>query len=143
MFSSSSSGFLPTAGTLSGRQLRGAGLPAVVIATAIQPDPCAAPIADHTYALGVGNKQDYAHAHGWELHLSADLLDRAVTAVSLAPCGSALPIRGEHMSWACDSAFDNHHQHTCQVIPDAEPCRCVRHCQSRHTRVRSSLSGLR
>jgi hypothetical protein len=36
------------------------------------------------FLLGVGNKQDYAHAHGWELHLSADLIDPAVTAVSLA-----------------------------------------------------------
>ena len=52
MFSSSSSGFLPTAGTLSSRQLRAAVLPAVAIATAIQPDPCAFPTADHVYALG-------------------------------------------------------------------------------------------
>ncbi len=85
MFSSSSSGFLPAAASLTSRRLRAAAeLPAVAIATAIQPDPCAFPTADHAYALGVGNKQDYAHAHGWELHLSADLIDPAVTAVSLA-----------------------------------------------------------
>ena len=81
LFSSSSSGFLPAARTLSGPRPRAPELPAVAIATAIQPDPCAFPTADHAYALGVGNKQDYAHAHGWELHLSADLIDPAVTAV--------------------------------------------------------------
>ena len=64
------------------RELDAARLPSVAIATAIPPDPCAFPVADHMYVLGVSNKQDYAHAHGWELHLSAGLIDPAVTAVS-------------------------------------------------------------
>lgn len=56
-------------------------VPSVAIATAMQPDPCSFPTADHMYALGVANKQDYAQAHGWELHISAGLVDPAVTAV--------------------------------------------------------------
>ena len=68
-------------------------MPRVAIATAIPPDPCAFPTADHMYALGVANKQDYAQAHGWELHLSAGLIDPAVTAVSLIAelCADAWP----------------------------------------------------
>ena len=69
------------AAATSRRELRGTTVPSVAIMTAIQPDPCAFPTADHIYALGVGNKQDYAHAHGWELHLSPRLIDPAVTAV--------------------------------------------------------------
>jgi len=65
------------------RELHTAALPSVAIATAIPPDPCAFPVADHMYVRGVSNKQDYAHAHGWELHLSAGLIDPAVTAVSV------------------------------------------------------------
>ena len=56
-------------------------LPNVVIATAIPPNPCAFPTADYINKLSVANKQDYAHRHGFEVHLSAGLVDPNVTAV--------------------------------------------------------------
>ncbi len=80
----------PRSAATSGRELHAAPLPSVAIATAIPPDPCAFPVADHMYVLGVGNKQDYAHAHGWELHLSAGLIDPAVTAVSAQAHGEKI-----------------------------------------------------
>lgn len=58
-----------------------AALPNVVIATAIPPNPCAFPTADYINKLSVANKQDYAHRHGFEVHLSAGLIDPNVTAV--------------------------------------------------------------
>ena len=55
--------------------------PNVVIITAIPPDPCQFPIADLINKLSVVNKQDYAHRHGFELHVSSDIIDPNVTAV--------------------------------------------------------------
>lgn len=53
----------------------------MVLITAIPADPCQFPTADLINKLSVANKQDYAHLHGFELHLSADLIDPNVTAV--------------------------------------------------------------
>jgi hypothetical protein len=55
--------------------------PNVVIVTAIPADPCQFPIADLINKLSVVNKQDYAHLHGFELHVSSDVIDPNVTAV--------------------------------------------------------------
>ena len=55
--------------------------PNVIIITAIPADPCQFPTADLINKLSVVNKQDYAHMHGFELHLSADIIDPNVTAV--------------------------------------------------------------
>ena len=55
----------------------------VVIITAIPADPCQFPTADLINKLSVLNKQDYAHMHGFELHLSADIIDPNVTAVRI------------------------------------------------------------
>eukprot|EP00208_Stichococcus_sp_RCC1054_P005833 CAMPEP_0206142774 /NCGR_PEP_ID=MMETSP1473-20131121/18136_1 /ASSEMBLY_ACC=CAM_ASM_001109 /TAXON_ID=1461547 /ORGANISM="Stichococcus sp, Strain RCC1054" /LENGTH=1052 /DNA_ID=CAMNT_0053537897 /DNA_START=385 /DNA_END=3544 /DNA_ORIENTATION=+ len=49
--------------------------PNVAIISAVPPNPCSFPIADHFNALGVANKQDYARRHGWEVHLSAENVD--------------------------------------------------------------------
>ena len=56
-------------------------LPNVVIVTAIPPNPCAFPTADYINKLSISNKQDYAHLHGFEAHLSAGMIDPNVTAV--------------------------------------------------------------
>lgn len=60
-------------------------LPNVVIATAIPPNPCAFPTADFINKLSVSSKQDYAHLHGFEVHLSAGMINPAVTAVRCKP----------------------------------------------------------
>ena len=53
----------------------------MVIITAIPGDPCQFPIADYIHKLSVVNKQDYARLHGFELHVSSDIIDPNVTAV--------------------------------------------------------------
>ena len=57
--------------------------PNLVIMTAIPSDPCQFPIGDLINKLSVVNKQDYAHLHSFELHISADIIDPAVTTVLL------------------------------------------------------------
>ena len=57
------------------------GMPNVVIVTAIPADPCQFPTADLINKLSVINKQDYARLHGFELHVSSDVIDPSVTAV--------------------------------------------------------------
>ena len=53
----------------------------MVIVTAIPADPCQFPTADLINKLSVANKQDYARLHGFELHVSSDIIDPNITAV--------------------------------------------------------------
>lgn len=55
--------------------------PSMVLVTAIPADPCQFPTADLINQLSVANKQDYARLHGFELHVSSDIIDPNVTAV--------------------------------------------------------------
>ncbi len=55
--------------------------PSMVLVTAIPADPCQFPTADLINQLSVANKQDYARLHGFELHVSSDVIDPNVTAV--------------------------------------------------------------
>jgi hypothetical protein len=55
----------------------------VIIATAIPADGCAFPVADYINKLAVSNKQDWAHRHSFEVHISAEMIDPNVKAVSL------------------------------------------------------------
>ena len=48
------------------------------------------PIADHFTTLALMNKQDYAHLHGLEVHLSAQNVDTKATVRSLVMPGQPL-----------------------------------------------------
>ena len=62
----------------------------MIIITAIPADPCQFPTADLINKLSVANKQDYAHRHSFELHLSSDIIDPNVTAVRAATLQMAM-----------------------------------------------------
>ena len=52
--------------------------------TAIPPNTCAHPAADALNVWSVLNKQDYAHLHGHESHLSSHNIDPTVKVCELA-----------------------------------------------------------
>lgn len=61
--------------------------------TAIPPNTCAHPAADALNVWSVTNKQDYAHLHGHEFHLSAHNIDPTVKA--------RLPVMQSHCLLPC------------------------------------------
>jgi hypothetical protein len=52
--------------------------------TAIPPNTCAHPAADALNVWSVLNKQDYAHLHGHEFHLSSHNIDPTVKVCDLS-----------------------------------------------------------
>ena len=72
-------------------------MPNMGIVTAIPADPCQFPTADLINKLSVVNKQDYARLHGFELHVSSDIIDPNITAVRAAFLSSVLAAASSRM----------------------------------------------